>query len=39
MFLFNYQSHNKLHVSVFPAASFGSKIEPSSGHYTGTFLL
>jgi len=29
---------NKVHVSIFPATGFGSKIEPSSGRYTRTFL-
>jgi len=28
--------HNKLFVNVFLATSFGSKIEPSSGHYAKT---
>jgi len=30
---------HKVSVIVFPATSFGSKIKPSSGHYTRTFLL
>jgi len=34
MFLFNYQSHNRLVVNDFFVTNFDRKIEPSSGHYT-----
>jgi hypothetical protein len=39
MFLFNYQSDNRLVVNDFLATNLGPKIEPSSDHYTRALTI